>query len=343
MTPVVPQRARTARNAFASLLAGAALLACGGGTGTQQDSGANKTYLSVQASDADGDTLQYQWRVTAGTIDNRNSPQAVWTMPDGPGLHFAYVTVTDGRGGSTEQQYAVATDTLGTTVPDRPALDHTPPAVTEADGFAVRLRFEASGAGLATQFADPAAAPGAALVPRTVYLADVQVTLRDPNGQVLFAGLSDLGGEVALPHLPALTAPQKYSVQCATSADAPQQPCDSFNPQLDGVVRVIVPAHTDARNLRLFGHVALADGGLCGDRNEFFGTQAVAQVQLQATDGTLLSAPLRVNRFGDYALDAAVSVDTPLQLKVTCTGYTATVAVAPPAGGFAAATPVDST
>ena len=37
--------------------------------------------------------------MTAGSVENRNSRETVWTMPDGPGLHFAYVTVYDGRGG----------------------------------------------------------------------------------------------------------------------------------------------------------------------------------------------------------------------------------------------------
>src|SRR5664279_813026 len=38
----------------------AALVSCGGGSvGTDLDSGVNKTYLSVDASDAEGDSLQY--------------------------------------------------------------------------------------------------------------------------------------------------------------------------------------------------------------------------------------------------------------------------------------------
>ena len=77
---------------------------------TAHDSGVNKTYLSVEASDADGDTLQYQWRVTGGSIDNRNASSTVWTMPASRGIHFAYVTISDGRGGYVEQQYAVNGD-----------------------------------------------------------------------------------------------------------------------------------------------------------------------------------------------------------------------------------------
>ena len=110
----------------------AALASCGGGsTGTDAASGVNKTYLSVDATDADGDALQYQWRVTGGTIDNRNDSQTVWTMPDGPGLHFAYVSISDGKGGWVEQQYAVSSDTLGTTAATPAPIARVAPATVE--------------------------------------------------------------------------------------------------------------------------------------------------------------------------------------------------------------------
>ena len=87
------------------VVSAAVLTSCGGGsTGSARDSGINKTYLSVEANDADGDTLTYQWRVTGGTIDNRNASTTVWTLPDSAGIHFAYVTVSDGRGGYVEQE-----------------------------------------------------------------------------------------------------------------------------------------------------------------------------------------------------------------------------------------------
>ena len=125
----------------------------GGGTGNDRDSGPNKTYLQVAASDADADTLHYQWRVTAGTIENRDSSQTVWTMPEGPGLHFVYVTVSDGRGGYVEQQYAVGTDALNTGLPPAAPLSHTPPAIVDVDGSASRLRLSSSDD---TRFVPPA-------------------------------------------------------------------------------------------------------------------------------------------------------------------------------------------
>jgi len=72
--------------------------ASGGSSENTRDSGPQQTTLTVAASDADGDALKYEWRVTAGTVDNRNAPTTVWKLPSGPGLHFAYVTVGDGRG-----------------------------------------------------------------------------------------------------------------------------------------------------------------------------------------------------------------------------------------------------
>ncbi|HEX7442204.1 MAG TPA: hypothetical protein VF319_19140, partial [Caldimonas sp.] len=134
-------------------LLGALLGGCGGGGGgTELDSGADKTTLSVEAADADGDALSYQWRVTAGSIDNRNARETVWTMPAGPGLHFAYVTVSDGKGGYVEQQYAVGTDTLGIAAEVRPPLSPVVLPIADFAGSATRLRFVASDD---TRFAPP--------------------------------------------------------------------------------------------------------------------------------------------------------------------------------------------
>ena len=324
---------------MAAAILGGLLAGCGGGsgTGTAQDSGTNKTYLSVEAADADGDALQYQWRVTAGSVENRNARQTVWTLPDGPGLHFAYVVVSDGKGGYAEQQYAVSTDALGTTAPVRTALSLAPPAVTEPEGATMRLRFISRDDTLFVS------AGGGAAQLRRVYLADVQTEVVDQaNAQVVFAGLSDLSGEV---HLPKLESGKAYAVRCATSQDAPLNACaTTFTAGTDAEVVSVSPSLPSAQNLRLHGHVALADGGICGERNEFFGLQSAATVQLRQADGTPLSKAVRVNRFGDYALDAAVPVKAALKLRVACEGYDATLDVpaSPDAAGYVAASPIAS-
>lgn len=306
-------------------LVGLALAACGGGTGNDRDSGPAKTTLTVEASDADGDTLSYQWRVTGGTIDNRNARQTVWTLPDGPGLHFAYVRVSDGRGGWTEQQYAVSSDALNVPAPTVAPRSYTPPAVTETEGATVRLQFQSAAS---TLFAVAGAAPAR----RTVYLPDVRVqVVRNGSGALLFAGTSDIAGEISLP---ALETGAVYTVNCSTAADGPLANCGTVASAGTALRTVLAPDAPTAANLRLFGHVALADGGVCGTQDEFFGTQSAATVTLRNADGSALSGAVRVNRFGDYALDAAAPARGALKLEVRCEGYAATVDVpaAPPAG-----------
>lgn len=304
---------------------GALLASCGGGTGTERDSGANKTTLRVQASDADGDTLQYQWRVTAGRIENRNANETVWTLPDGPGLHFAYVTVSDGKGGHVEQQYAVSSDALRIEAPGKAPLSYAPRAVSDFPGSAGRLRFKWG--------TEPAFTPvgGGAAAARMVYLPDmsVQVVERTSRTQV-FSGLTDLSGEVSLPKL---RSGVDYDVLCATTAGVALATCGAVSG--DGLQRVVelAPPLGDVRNLRLYGHVGFADGGVCGTQNDYFGQQSSATVQVQLADGSVLSPVLRVNRYGDYALDAAVPVRASLKLKLACEGHEQTVDV--PAGGSA--------
>lgn len=326
----------------ASLACAGAVLSCGGGgsTSNSQDSGANKTYLSVSASDADGDALQYQWRVTGGTIENRNAPQTVWTMPDGPGLHFAYVRVSDGRGGYVEQQYAVSTDALGTSPAVHTPVSRAAPAGVSTIWNAGRLRFNSADV---LNFA----VPGAAAAERVVYLPDVQVQVERVGGAVVFTGASDVGGEVSLPDLEQGT----YAVKCSTSANTPLGPCGfggaAFTFVVDAnpvaTVRSLRPPLTGASNLRLFGHVSMRDGGVCGTQSEFFGQESAATVQLLQANGTPASLATRVNRFGDYAIDAAVLAQGQYSVKVSCEGYSATAAVPPPTDplGYIASVPVE--
>ncbi|MGZ8254360.1 MAG: hypothetical protein ACXWVT_05875, partial [Burkholderiaceae bacterium] len=314
-----------------SFLCALAVVSCGGGGGTSQDSGANKTYLAVSASDVDGDALHYQWRVTAGTVENRDSPETVWTMPDGPGLHFAYVTVSDGKGGYVEQQYAVSTDALDTAVAPRPQISRAAPTITSNASSAGRLRFKSADT---LNFSVAASAA----VPRTVYLPDVQVQL-ERAGVVVFSGITDLGGELSLPALVADT----YLVKCSTVQGAPLRDCGSlvadaptaftFTVAKDDIlsVREVKPPLPSARNLRVFGHVALSDGAVCGAQSEFFSLLTAATVQLIQSDGTPVAPPTRVNRFGDYAVDAAALALGHYQLKIDCEGYSSSVTVPPAA------------
>lgn len=321
-----------------SILALGMLSGCGGSTGNDRDSGPTKTYLSVQASDTDSQPLQYQWRVTGGTVENRNAPSTVWTLPDGPGLHFAYVVVSDGKGGYAEQQYAVSSDLLEVPAPARAPTNHTAPSVVEPVGAMLRLRFVS---GVATLFTPPG---GGAAALRYVYLPDVRVqVIKNSDLSLLFSGRTDLSGEVDLPRL---QADQDYTVNCATNDAAPLTFCAPVKGAHTATVQqIVVAANGDpALNLRLFGHVAQVDGSPCGYQNSFFELQSAATVALQTPGGTALASPRRVNRFGDYAIDAAVPAKGPVQLKVQCEGYSATVDLAVPSGasGYVSTTPVEA-
>lgn len=297
-------------------VAAATIAGCGGGTGNENDSGINKTYLRVEATDADGDTLSYQWRVTAGSIENVNAREAVWTMPDGPGLHFAYVTVSDGKGGYTEQQYAVATDELDTRAPSRAPVTRDSPVFTGFDGGTGRLRLR-----LTDRMFNPAS--GGAPVARFVYVPSVRVELRTAGGTTVFAGESDEAGEVLVPQL---TPDVPLTIFCGPSrSDALVNCLTTFTPTATGAptrnVNIAngIPA---GNNLRLHGHIAYSDGGVCGVRNEFAGIQSLGTVQVVDADGAAVTPAVGINRFGDYAIDAPVLVDAVLKLRVRCESLT---------------------
>tara|TARA_B100001105_G_scaffold189411_2_gene153685 strand:+ start:345 stop:2609 length:2265 start_codon:yes stop_codon:yes gene_type:complete len=310
----------------------ATLAGCGGGGGNARDSGADKTTLRVESSDPDGHTLNYDWRVTAGTIDNRNARETVWTLPAGPGLHFAYVVVSDGQGGYTEAQYAVSSDAINNRLPAVTPVVRSAPAITSTAIGAGRLRL-VSGDTLAFATADGAKE-------RRVYLPDAAVEVHQ-GGTVVFSGTTDLSGEIALPHL----EPGSYALRCATVAGAPLTACGgSLNVSDDSPASVstVSPTLDEGRNLRLYGHIDLADGSVCGSVNDFFALQRAATVQLLQADGTALAPAVRVNRYGDYALDAAVAAQGRFRLKVACEGASQTLDVpAPDASGYRAASPVE--
>jgi hypothetical protein len=313
-----------------------AIVSCGGGsTGNSQDSGINKTYLKVSANDADGDALHYQWRVTGGTIENRDSPETVWTMPDGPGLHFAYVMVSDGKGGYAEQQYAVSSDALDTDAPVRQPVAYSHPAsAPDPEGAALRLRFTAPGP---LSFRAGSSAPDAQ---RDVNLSDMAVEVAQGT-TLLFNGLTDVNGEISLPKIARNT---NVRIRCATNQGTPLNDCGVTG--LDRTVASndakVVPvqlssADLSTKNLRLYGHVQLADGSVCGGQNQFFGTLDAATVQvLQTATGPALTPAKRVNRFGDYWIDAAVLANQSAWLRFQCgSAQPSPVEVSPPAGGFA--------
>jgi hypothetical protein len=330
--PFFPQRAWGTLSCVALM---GLLASCGGGKGaaSPSSSGSDKTFLNAQVIDPEGDTLTYEWRVTAGSVENRNSPKTVWSMPAGTGLHFAYLLVSDGKGGQVEYQYAVSTDRIDNPAPTPVAVVNSAPTVASGDeinGATARLRLHGG---------DLTFTSGSSTGSRRVFLPDVRVAVTDTTtSTVVFNGTTNLGGEVALP---ALVNGRTYNLNCTDAQGQAYSGCGSINGDAesgDFTLPLTAPA---GRNLRVHGHVGLADGGVCGGSNEFFGISRSATVQLLNANGGAASAPVRVNQFGDYRLDAAVPQQADLKLRVSCGNYATDLTVNRPAGGFVSGSTVE--
>jgi hypothetical protein len=314
----------------------AALTSCGGGSHRQQPrQRRQQDYLSVEASDADGDTLTYQWRVTGGTIDNRNASDTVWTMPASRGIHFAYVTVSDGRGGYVEQQYAVNADDLDLLPPGAGA-----DRARSAGGRGHRRRHGAAALRVCRRHALPAGRCGSEGASRRLP-PDVQVQLvEQATGTLVFGGTTDLNGELDLPKLVAGTV---YTVRCASQGGAPLQDCRNFVAGDEATLRNVAPVLTDAQNLRLFGHVAPRRRRGLRLRKRLLRHPKLPRRCSLRLAGAALGTPVHVNRFGDYQISAAVPVRGALQLEVRCEGYLATLDVpaSPDPAGYVATVPIE--
>jgi hypothetical protein len=63
--------------------------------------------IAASATDPDGDTLEYSWSVTGGSLENNSTNPVKWTMPNTEGDYQIKVEVDDGRGGSDSRTETV--------------------------------------------------------------------------------------------------------------------------------------------------------------------------------------------------------------------------------------------
>jgi hypothetical protein len=70
--------------------------------------------FSAAASDPDGDTLNYSWSVSGGSLTNPNTNPVKWTMPNTFGNYYITVVVDDGNGGQDEKTETVEVKALPT-------------------------------------------------------------------------------------------------------------------------------------------------------------------------------------------------------------------------------------
>lgn len=271
--------------------------------------------VSAQATDiSPGGVLHYEWRSTDGQITNVNAPTTTWVLPSGPGLHFAYVLVSNGVGGYTERRIAINTDTFAgeseSETEPRPLV--APPAPAQQGDYyrsfvAVGQIVRADGV-------------------HDVYAPDVLVD----NSVV-----TNLKGEYVFPgQIPGLFGVDSCSFGGSFGSFA----CGSGQlfSQFGVAGFMLGAATTDYVDPISFltagpisGSFTLTDGSPCGTVNEFFGVESTATATLRDGSGTRL-ARVRVNEFGDYSLPfnsnaASVSLqcENAAQIVVTISGLNA--------------------
>jgi peptidoglycan-associated lipoprotein len=66
-----------------------------------------RSQLTADANDPDGDPLTYQWTAPTGTLDQATTPKPIWTAPMVEGPVPVTVTVNDGRGGTASDTVTI--------------------------------------------------------------------------------------------------------------------------------------------------------------------------------------------------------------------------------------------
>lgn len=249
-------------------------------------------HLAVTAVGSSGETLTYQWRATDGALKNVSGPAADWVLPAGPGIHFAYVMVSNGNGGYMERRIAVNTDTIGTpAVVAAPITLTAPAAAPQQDDF--YRSFVNWGSHIVNSHPHDVYAPNIA-----AYLQDKSSGARYPaSGNVL----TDLKGQAIIPGVP---QGSNYVLNCSVDGGLTFSDCTSRPP----TTTMLAAATTDYILLggvsppAFSGSFALQDGSPCGVVDEFFGVRVTATATLRDAQNNTLAGPVPINEFGDYSL-----------------------------------------
>lgn len=295
-------------------LAAVALISCSEGDSGSSTSGSGTppvagttVQVSVTAADPDGDQLHYRWAATDGTINNVDAPNTTWVVPRGSGLQFAYVVVSDDKGGYTEHRAATLTfDPPPTTTPT--AHISTPSPSLENRGFVWGSLRSAS------------------FNKRHVYLPNVTVSLSNGSSAV-----TDMKGRFFIPNVPDNTYTATYQIpgRAAVSLGNSFTVSSSTLPRSPSPTTSYLSRAVDLSGLlQVAGSVRMKDNAFCGIRDEFF-THASASnlfrgpisgtAQLFDIGGNQLSEPFLINHYGDFLIvRGPVAPATKAKVRITC-------------------------
>lgn len=264
--------------------------------------------LNVVASDVSkGATLSYQWKATDGNIIDQNSPTTSWALPNGTGLHFAYVLVSNGVGGYTERRIAVNTDTFGlaTVVPapvNYAALAAGQQTGNYFSGYIV-------GDSMFNTYDENnfrTSKPDA-----LVYITDLVTGITYPPGGPVSPVKTNVRGQFVIPGLP----PEPVRPDPANSG--------SFLPNLrincsgdngttwgDCGTADEMPAIAENSSSGSYyistpvinGRLRMADKSACGLSNEFFGVEKTGSATLLNSSKAVIYGPVRLSHQGDFSI-----------------------------------------
>jgi hypothetical protein len=277
--------------------------------------------VSVADTGVVGGDVSYRWKSTDGQIVDVNQPETTWTLPAGPGLHFAYVLVSNSQGGFTERRIAVNTDTIGTPIGVPWRRSYSPPLARAPAGHSYRS-FLRLGTGEL-----PELIPGTGAVSYRAFVPDALVYLRNsvtgltfPSGGAAAPVKTDLRGQFVIHDVPETDSNSSFNnVLCSADGGATWNDCGQrIMPNIartaylgDGFSDGFDPAGATP----VVGRFRLSDDSTCGTVNKFFGVEATGTATLLDASGVSLSGPVRLSADGDYSFR-----DKPgsAQVQVTC-------------------------
>jgi hypothetical protein len=267
-----------------------------------------KVKVSVQASDPNGRRLSFRWRSTDGKIVNVNAPTTTWSLADGPGLHFAYVLVSDDAGGYTERRVAVNTDAIGTRIRSHDPVRYRAPPAPVPSGEVYRSFVR----GQAILSNNPHELTEALNIPDVfVFAQDLNQTVRFPaTGAVT----STARGEFTISGVQPVAVPDDVNTYCDATPLGSFGSC-GFASADSGAAFNVTPnqAVTDYINRSAYvgdppvnqvtaGTAVLADGTACGTVNEFFGVTVTGTASLLDASNNVIGGPARLSDLGAYSL-----------------------------------------
>ena len=266
-----------------------------------------KVTVSVTVGTSGGGTLSYQWRSTDGTITNVNAASTTWTLPDGPGLHFAYVLVSNGKGGFTERRVAVNTDVIGNPPVIPPPTTLSPPAAAAAKGNFYRS--------FVTLGSIKSVNRAVKMTQIPAFLSDVSSGKRYPPSANVSTNLE---GAFTIPAVPVISL---FSTQCSVDGGITFTDCSTNGPTTLNVPAVATTDYVFGTPSTfppvISGSLALEDGSPCGTLNEFFNVHITATATLLDSVGATLAGPVKLDDLGDYTLPYNASAAT---VSLKCQG-----------------------